>query len=258
MKNKRQILIGAGVLIGVIVIAVFFIQNQLNTKKITQDKVEKYNTTVKKIKEHLTESGRATGEMIAVLANKIGNSKSIPSEQMQKLMNESNEDGALSQLCFNALFKDYEDYPEEVSNKNSLAEIVKYQKIAEQMLDKIDKTDENSCKELYEKKLIEIVDGYLKKESEKQAKILKETEEQQKWEANRLSLDKFNNHIRTGMSLAAIKKIFSFDSKCELSSETNIAGYHGQMYTCKDGLNGIATFLFQNQVLQSKSQINLR
>lgn len=118
----------------------------------------------------------------------------------------------------------------------------------------LESVNESTCKDLY----IQQLDGY-KEEYDKEIAFRKQQEESnRKYEANRLSLDKFNNKIKNGMSLNSVKNVFLFDNYCELSTESNIAGYSGQIYTCKDFDNGIATFQFQNGRLIAKSQLNLK
>lgn len=125
---------------------------------------------------------------------------------------------------------------------------------ASKSVSSLESVNESTCKDLY----IQQLDGY-KEEYDKEIAFKKQQEESnRKYEANRLSLDKFNNKIKNGMSLNSVKNVFLFDNYCELSTETNIAGYSGQIYTCKDFDNGIATFQFQNGRLIAKSQLNLK
>lgn len=125
---------------------------------------------------------------------------------------------------------------------------------ASKSVSNLESVNESTCKDLY----IQQLDGY-KEEYDKEIAFKKQQEESnRKYEANRLSLDKFNNKIKNGMSLNSVKNVFLFDNYCELSTESNIAGYSGQIYTCKDFDNGIATFQFQNGRLIAKSQLNLK
>ena len=125
---------------------------------------------------------------------------------------------------------------------------------ASKSVSNLESVNESTCKDLFMQQL----DSY-KEEYDKEIAFKKQQEESnRKYEANRLSLDKFNNKIKNGMSLNSVKNVFLFDNYCELSTESNIAGYSGQIYTCKDFDNGIATFQFQNGRLIAKSQLNLK
>ena len=125
---------------------------------------------------------------------------------------------------------------------------------ASKSVSNLESVNESTCKDLF----IQQLDSY-KEEYAKEVAFKKQQEESsRKYEANRLSLDKFNNKIKSGMSLNSVKNVFLFDNYCELSTESNIAGYSGQIYTCKDFDNGIATFQFQNGRLIAKSQLNLK
>lgn len=253
---KKTIFLVAAIIAFVSIIFFILIKSNLDNSRLMREKVEKYNKTAKESRELLKKSGEIIGINAVEIASRIRREKNISKEQMQALFDNNNKDGGMYLLCFESILETDAEYPDEVNSKTNMSEIDTYQKRIDRTISKLNDVNENTCKELYEEKINKIADDYLKQEAEKQAKNAKEAEEQQKWEASRLSLDKFNNQIRTGMSLAAIKKIFAFDSKCELSSESSIAGYHSQMYTCKDA-SGVATFLFQNNILQSKSQFGL-
>lgn len=159
----------------------------------------------------------------------------------------------MSGRCMSDVLGIRNDLPDNVTKTNDET-LKKLLDTASKSVTNLESVNESTCKDLYAQQL----DGY-KEEYEKEIAFRKQQEESnRKYEANRLSLDKFNNKIKNGMSLNSVKNVFLFDNYCELSTESNIAGYSGQIYTCKDFDNGIATFQFQNGRLIAKSQLNLK
>ena len=159
----------------------------------------------------------------------------------------------ISNRCISEVLGIKNDLPINVTRTNDET-LKKLLDTASKSVSNLESVNESTCKDLY----IQQLDGY-KEEYDKEIAFKKQQEESnRKYEANRLSLDKFNNKIKNGMSLNSIKNVFLFDNYCELSTESNIAGYNGQIYTCKDFDNGIATFQFQNGRLIAKSQLNLK
>jgi len=84
------------------------------------------------------------------------------------------------------------------------------------------------------------------------------------WVSTSIDLTKFNN-IKTGMTYQQVRDLIGEDGT--LSNETELSGYSGKIYTWKQGqwVNsiwmesaGIASFLFQNDKLVTKSQIGLK
>lgn len=97
-------------------------------------------------------------------------------------------------------------------------------------------------------------------EAEKEAAKKKQQEEAQAaYRKNILNYDKFNNELKEGMSLAAVKDVYGgFDSQCKVSSQSG--GW--VIYSCSPASYSSsywsASFTFYNGVLKSKAQYGLK
>lgn len=71
-----------------------------------------------------------------------------------------------------------------------------------------------------------------------------------------LTLDKFKNQIKEGMTKAQINEVFAFDKFCEIFSQSGAY----EIYSCTINSSelAVAGFTFENGVLVSKSQTGLR
>lgn len=121
------------------------------------------------------------------------------------------------------------------------------------------------CREIGEAKKKEIDDEIAKKEAEEKAKAEEEAAKQRQkeeseaaYKRNKLDYDKFNNQIREGMSLSAVKEVYGwFDNECKVSSQSG--GY--VIYSCSSTSSynyWAASFTFYNNVLKSKAQTGLK
>lgn len=133
--------------------------------------------------------------------------------------------------------------------------------------EKIKEAKENveQCKEIGQEKKDKIDKEKAEKEAEEKAKAEEEAEKaRQKEEAqaayrrNVLTYDKFNNQIKEGMSLNAVKEVYGwFDTQCKVASQSG--SY--VIYSCTPGAHTsdywVASFTFYNNVLRSKAQTGL-
>lgn len=124
----------------------------------------------------------------------------------------------------------------------------------------------SQCKEIGEAKKAEIDQELAKKAAEEKAKAeeeaAKKKQQQEEQEASAkkvLNYNKFTSQIKEGMSLSAIKNVYTgFDSQCKITSQSG--GW--VMYTCSPASYSsnywTATFMFYNNTLQSKAQYGLK
>lgn len=127
------------------------------------------------------------------------------------------------------------------------------------------KTLVEKCREVGQEKINKINEEIAKKEAEEKAKAEEEAakkkqqeEAQAAYRKNVLNYEKFNNQIKEGMSLNAVKEVYGgFDSQCKVSSQSG--GW--TFYSCSPSYYSsnywVASFTFYNNILKSKSQTGL-